>query len=231
MFLIYGVYTEEVAKVEPSAVQEFFRKRCYSNAKTGDAYDQLVGLSFDFYKYAEYTATFFPQHIQHFCNVEKPILKNKLRDVNKQMLKCLPQDEKFLPQFIQDTFHGFMNFLCVNNGSNVISFFSTHGKDCRATLSKQNATQEVGECFSKFFLSVNDKGYMTNVNMCRDVGFVKGCFIGVLDKYCPNFAAFQELNKQFFNYINKPCSACIFGVNNVVTFLCVLVALLYNKML
>ncbi|XP_044753237.1 uncharacterized protein LOC123312803 [Coccinella septempunctata] len=231
LFLILGVvYADEVEKVEPSAIQQFLQQRCYKYAKEGDAYDQLVGLSFDFYKYAEYTATFLPDHIDHFCKNERPILKLKLKDVNKQMLKCLASDEKFLPQFVQDTFHYFMEFLCANEGSSVRTFFSTHGKECRGSLSRQNATDEVGACFSRVFLTVNDKGFMTKDAICSDVGFVNGCFSGILDKYCPDFAAFKELNKRFFTYVNKPCSGCIFGVNNMVTFLCVLAALFYKKL-
>lgn len=229
LFLVYGVLAQEIDKVGQSSFQQFLQNRCYKNAKEGDAYDKLMVLSYDFYKYAEYTAAFLPLHVDHFCKEEKMILKNKLRDVNKNLGGCLAKDEKFLPQFIQDTFHEFMEFLCADNGSNIKTFFSTHGKDCRAALSRQNGTEELA-CFSRVFSSVNDKGYLTKDAMCKDVGFAKGCFAGILEKYCPGFAAFRELNNRFFKYINKPCSACIFGINNTVTFFCVLFAVFHKKL-
>ncbi|KAL3268357.1 hypothetical protein HHI36_007473 [Cryptolaemus montrouzieri] len=192
--------------------------------------DRLTGLSYEFYRYAQYTATFLPNHIDHFCKNEKPILTLKLKDVNKQMLKCLPQEEKFLPQYVQNIFTDFMDFLCEREGANVKTFFSSHGKQCRDTMSSNNASQEVSTCFAKVFTTVGDRGYVTKDVMCRDVGLVKGCFIGLLDKYCRDFAAFTELNKQFFAHISKPCAACIFGINNVVAFSSVLTALIWGKL-
>ncbi|KAK9881648.1 hypothetical protein WA026_017168 [Henosepilachna vigintioctopunctata] len=228
-FIFCVVYGQDVEKVEIGIVQQFFEKRCYKHSTSGDAYDKLVVLSDDFRKYAQYTSTFLPDHIGHFCKNERDILINKMKDVNKQMLLCLPKEEKFLPQYVQDTITSFLQFLCQDGGTNVKSFFSSQGKQCRTSLSYNNATEEVGSCFSRVFKTVRDNEYMTKTNLCSDVGLVKGCFSAALDKYCSGFAAFQALNNVFFRYINKPCSACIFGINNLFIYLSVAVSLLYSK--
>lgn len=231
---IYGVCSQTVdpvGTVNISPIQKFFQDRCYKNAKHGDAYDQLVGLSFDFSKYAQYTATFLPDYIDHFCKNEKPILRLKMRDLTQQMSLCLSKEEKFLPQFTNDTFSYFTAFLCEDHGANIKTFFSSHGKECRNKLSYNNASIELGNCITKIsFAKISDKGYAQKKDLCYDVDVMKNCFSGILNKFCPNFRAFEELNKRFFKYMNKPCSACLAHFSYLITMLGVIVALYTNKL-
>ncbi|XP_019876803.1 uncharacterized protein LOC109604717 [Aethina tumida] len=185
---------------EQSALTKFFYDRCQKYSRDASVYDRLKADVGDFKKYAKYTATYLPNQVGHFCKLEQGHLRGRMKAITTTMTKCLPAEEHFLGDFVYQSFRGFLHFLCDNEAENVHSFFSSQGSDCRSNIN----TEEITQCFGKIFAPVD--GRIQKKELCDNLNVAQKCYSQSLDRHCPNFRAFQKLNQDLFNYIERPCS-------------------------
>ncbi|CAG9862359.1 unnamed protein product [Phyllotreta striolata] len=171
------------------------------------AFDKLYADGVEFKRYLKYAFKFIPEQTKNFCNSERGILNQKMKELSRDMKPCLSSSEKYMSDFVYESFTEFLHFLCHDDATNLNTFFSPNAKECREKLLQNSENPNIGTCFSRL-LKPSSTGHPSKKDLCGDITVVKSCFADTLSNQCPSYAPYRKLNEEFFKYVSKPCSGC-----------------------
>lgn len=151
-------------------LSNFIYDRCRVYSTDASAYDDIKAHLGQFNDYLQYAASLLPNGKEQFCNDERPRLAHLSKQLAHDVRYCMPKDEKYLPNFMVDSFTSFLDFVCSQRTiesekflildhfwlRSITDFFSTQGSDCRQSLKSNQEGQQVGNCFSKLFARFGD---------------------------------------------------------------------------
>ncbi|XP_060528686.1 uncharacterized protein LOC132703446 isoform X2 [Cylas formicarius] len=153
-------------------------------------------------------------------------LKVRIQEVSKDLRPCLPANEKFFAEFIEESFKEFLHFLCHDNGEYTRRFFSADGSQCRTQIENSN-TNDLENCLNRIFSPSHS--YITKKEMCDDVVVARKCFAKLIEIHCPSSLNFKQLNEIFFDFVGKPCGSCLHYISGLIMLACLLVNVLTHK--
>lgn len=125
-FLGIGVYDvvgapEEAPQQPPNKFEQFLYNRCRQYSSDASRYDKTQDKLSRFTEVLNYGIGLLPQGKEQFCNDEKPRLKEGISELTSDVKYCFPKEERYLTNFINESFVEFLNFLCSFDGRHIDS--------------------------------------------------------------------------------------------------------------
>ncbi|XP_023012839.1 uncharacterized protein [Leptinotarsa decemlineata] len=205
---------------------DYFFYKCQNQTHSTAAFDKLYSDAVAFKDFLQYAFMFIPERRKTFCNSERSKLEQRMTELSYDIKPCLASEEKYLSEFMRDSFKEFLHFLCHNDGEHVTAFFRSSASQCRSALQNDN-TNQVGTCFSKIFKPSSKT--IKKKEVCDDLSTAEKCFAEILERQCPAYGPYKVLNKQFFQYVSKPCSGCVFSLNVLLLVASVLFSYIFTR--
>lgn len=200
--------------------------KCFNQTKDTSSFDKLYADGVEFKRYLKYAFKFIPEEKKLFCDKERYILENKMKEFARDLKLCLSQQEKFMEDFLFESFKELLHFLCHNNGEYINTFYSSKAAECRTKLSNTDYPN-LDNCFAKLINPTSS--VLTKKIVCGDLEVVKKCFSEALEYQCPSFGSYKKLNEDFFSYISKPCSGCAFNLNSLLFMASLLISFIFSR--
>ncbi|XP_056636013.1 uncharacterized protein LOC130891203 [Diorhabda carinulata] len=200
--------------------------KCFNQTHDINNFDKLYADGVEFKRYLKYAFKFIPEGEKVFCDRERFILENRMKEFAKDLKPCLAQQEKFLEDFLNRSFKELLHFLCHNDGEHIKTFYSSKAAECRTKLSNTNYPN-LDNCFAKIINPTSR--VLMKKDICSDLGIVKKCFAEALEFQCPSFGSYKKLNEDFFSYVSKPCSGCVFNINSLLFAASLLISLMFSR--
>ncbi|EFA10305.2 uncharacterized protein LOC656540 [Tribolium castaneum] len=113
---------------------------------------------------------------------------------------CLPEKEKYFPEFYQKIFINFIEFLY--NNQNTILRVSSRSElvNCFQNFKQHKAKSEMSKCFHSFESTSLEKDAV-----CTRITKTKSCVTGQLQKRCIRDVTVNQLVEDFFEVLLSPC--------------------------
>jgi len=210
---------------EVTRLEKFYYDKCLKTTGKAETFDRLRTDVYEMYKYFQYAFQFLPENKNVFCNSERSNLAYRAKDVEKDLKACLAPDEQFLPVFLRTSFEELLHFFCHNDGEYTTRFFSTETSQCRNSI-ESSKSNDLDNCLNRIFAPV--RNHITKAELCDDVTVARKCYTQLVELHCPRSYDVKRLNTIFFDYVRKPCSSCVFGLNSLLVVGLVLFNLLVN---
>lgn len=100
--------TKQMNKEIEKSVSNFLEARCRANVTTALLYHH------DFFDYYNSPFLKLPEQKDQFCSDEK--LKENMRGLSKDIKPCFLKEEKYLSEFMFESWKSYLNFACSLNG-------------------------------------------------------------------------------------------------------------------
>jgi len=169
--------------------------------------------------------SFYPKTRMYSATAKDRTSLTEQKMWKKDLKAFLAPDEQFLPVFLRTSFEELLHFFCHNDGEYTTRFFSTETSQCRNSI-ESSKSNDLDNCLNRIFAPV--RNHITKAELCDDVTVARKCYTQLVELHCPRSYDVKRLNTIFFDYVRKPCSSCVFGLNSLLVVGLVLFNLLVN---
>lgn len=118
-FIFVGVATSQTT--ETNQLATFFAQKCQNVTRDTKIFDKIFYESGEFSKELSHAFQNLPQNKKVFCNDNKSSLIKNFNSIVGDLELCFLPREKYLADFMRNSFSQFLHFLCHNNGEHVDS--------------------------------------------------------------------------------------------------------------
>ncbi|VEN55815.1 unnamed protein product [Callosobruchus maculatus] len=207
---------------------EYYYYKCWNTTRNEKIFAELNKDGTELQDRLKFSFELLPEGKKYFCNEQRKLLEGLMQKFSADLETCLPEPEKYIADFLKKSGEEFLHFFCHNNGENLDRIFSTSptSQQCKDSLSSSVTSTELASCFSRIFKPMSS--YVKKQELCDDVTIAKKCVIQLVNDKCPRSDNYQKLSSEFFRYISKPCSGCVFSLSTLLIIASVTISWIFS---
>ncbi|XP_076265311.1 uncharacterized protein LOC143199402 isoform X2 [Rhynchophorus ferrugineus] len=189
---------------------------CLKYSGNSDAFYKLSADVIETSIYFILTTPELPANMESFCAKEVPKLTDRIKVIETDLQFCLPSNDTFPALFLRHSLVDFLHFACEKYQSGSIT------SDVALCMKKfENVPTEEYEDCSKSVISIWPVDVApTRRDVCNALSIARTCFTQRLRQKCPSSLETKDLNEEFFDYIERPCSGSAYLSMNTYFLLC-----------
>jgi len=183
-----------------SKIMRIVKEKCTENAPDG-GYESFIAS-------AENTSACIQQSVRRHRMFVTP--KDEFKQnigkcaeaVIEKAENCLPEEEKYYPNFYFDVIYSLIDFGYANKDRIIANTMSAEGISCFRNFNSNESKKSLVQCFS-----ADDSERFDKQKLCKHMKEVRKCVSEEFNKKCIKDVEVNRLIEDFFVAFNAPCEA------------------------